>query len=40
MTPPVNQYDRVRFITDRYQSSGAPIDAIGYVLDMYQDDGL
>ncbi|MBB2968522.1 hypothetical protein [Leifsonia aquatica] len=37
---PVNPYDRVRLITDRYRSSGAPIDTIGYVLEVYLDGGL
>ena len=40
MTSHIEPYDRVRFISDRYRSSGAPIDSIGYVLEVYPDGGL
>ncbi|MFE4949607.1 hypothetical protein ACFQ9V_05805 [Leifsonia sp. NPDC056665] len=40
MTAPIEPYDRVRFISDQYRSSGAPIDSVGYVLEVYSDGGL
>lgn len=40
MTSPIEPYDRVRFISDQYRSTGAPIDTIGYVLEVYPDGGL
>src|SRR3954452_9181015 len=40
VTTPIEPYDRVRFISDQYRSSGAPIDTIGYVLEVYPDGGL
>jgi len=40
VTTPIEPYDRVRFISDQYRSSGAPIDTIAYVLEVYPDGGL
>jgi hypothetical protein len=34
----LENYSRVRLLTDRYQADGVDIGAIGYIIEIYADD--